>query len=104
MPLMLVSFGLPGISRQVWSARHCLPGLDHGHGPRETSHDHKVSLYYHTYLVYSVMAQDLKRRQLGPGCSWGHQTAFCFRESGLQFTMKQLRESSNHSPCCVTSP
>lgn len=57
-------------------------------------------------FVFALMAEEHKRRQVGPACSWGHQAAFRFRESGLQFTMKQLRESSNHSGCqpCPAAP
>lgn len=47
---------LSGILRQVWSARHRLAGLDHDHGPKEATHNHKMSLYYHMYPVYSMMA------------------------------------------------
>lgn len=83
--------------------------LDRADRLEEARHAYKLSPYYRVCLLSSMMAKEHKRRQAGPGCLWGHQTAFCFRESGLQFTVKQLRESSNHSspalpgqcPCCV---
>lgn len=74
----------------------------------EARRSYTMPPYYQEYLVSSTRVdEEHKRRQVGPACPWGHQAAFCFRESGLQFTVKQLRESSNHSlsalPACPCS-